>query len=376
MSADFNIQTELRSAPGELPLVLSVTEGRFGGELRHQLNADSAREFKVTASEAAQTGGPGSGWTEDLAAYRGVRWRRRDLGVEGTEKRAKHIHLVDLVHEDPERTVPLFAGVSGRADRGDTWALAKRAFSAKDMSDSEKAELQAEGERLGRQATGDDVRDVWEGFATLLGLPAIDARGDAESVREAGDLDKSFAELAKEGKADDGWDETPPPTSLEVENPAEPGGAETLQVRINAAKFPKVGMYFLYAVAALMAITGLATGQFGLVIVAIVLGAAPRLIVKLQVSIPRSITITRTAIHYKDPSAGSRRSSFELPLSDIESVHVEARNDIVVSGGARKFLGNELVLSTDRFEHRLGEGLDDDALEWLRRYILAAIARA
>ncbi len=376
MSSDFNIHTELHSAAGELPIVLSVTQGRLGGELRQELSTDSAREFTVTATEAAQTGGPGSGWKEDLTAYRGVRWRRQDLGLEGTENRAKHIHLLELVHEDPARTVPLFAGVSGRADTGDTWALVKSAFSAKDASDSEKAELRAEAERLGRQATGDDVRDVWEGFAALLGLPAIDARGDAESVREAGDLDKSVAELAREGKVDAGWDETPPPPALEVENSAEPGGAETLQVRINAAKFPRVGMYLLYAVAALMAITGLATGQFGLVIVAIVLGAAPRLIVKLQVSNPRSITMTRTAIHYKDPSAGRRRSSFELPLSEIESVHVETRNDIVVSGGARNFLGNELVLSTDRFEHRLGEGLDDDALEWLRRYILAAIARA
>lgn len=376
MSDDFDVQTELRSAAGEMPILVSVTDGRFGGKLRQSLSAGSAREFEISDKQVAQTGGPGSGWTEELSAYRGVRWRRQTLGVEGTESRVKHIHLVDLVHDDPGRTVPLFARVSGRADMGASWDLVKRSFSAGNASEAEKAELEAEAERLGRQATGDEIRDIWEGFAARLGVPAIDARGAAELVREAGDLDKSLAELARENKVETAWDDTPPPPGLEVETSAGPDGSEALQVRITTAKFPRAGMVLFYAIAAVMGIAGLASGQFGLVVFAVLLGAVPRLIVYLQVSNPRTILITRRAIHYQDPGARRGRDRFELALSDIESVHAETRNDIKATGVARSFVGNELVLSTDRFEHRLGEGLDDDALDWLRRYIQAAIVNA
>lgn len=376
MSDDFDVQTELRSAAGEWPVRVSVTDGRFGGQLRQNLSAGSAREYEISDKQVAQTGGPGSGWTEALTAYRGVRWRRQNLGVEGTRSRVKQIHLVDLVHDNPARTVPLFVRVSGRADMGDTWALVKKSFSVANASETEKADLDADAERLGRQATGDDIRDVWEGFAARLGLPAIDARGEAEFVREAGDLDTSLAGLARANKVDTAWDDTPPPPDLDIEKSAGPDESEALHIRIKAAKFPRAGMFLFYAIAAVMAVVGLASGQFGLVVSAILLGAVPRVIVHLQTSNPRRVTITRGAIQYQDPAARRGRDSFELALSDIESVHVETRNDIIATGVATRFVGNELVLSTDQFEHRLGEGLDDDALDWLRRHILAAIVNA
>src|SRR6056297_3359706 len=140
MSVDFNVQTELRSNPGELPMVVNVTNGRFGGEFRQKLSAGSAREFKISATQVEQTGGPGSGWKEELSAFRGVRWSRQNLGVEGTKSRVKQSHLIDLVHENPERTVPIFARISGRADMGDTWALVKKSFSAAKANERDKAE--------------------------------------------------------------------------------------------------------------------------------------------------------------------------------------------------------------------------------------------
>lgn len=376
MSADFNVQTELRSSPGELPIVVSVTDGNIGGAVRRTLGTGTAREYRISANEVEQTRGPASGWKEDLSNYLGVRWRRQNLGVEGTESRVKQIHLVDLVHKNSERTVPLFVRVSGRADLGDTWALVKKSVSAANASESEKAELEAEAERLGRQATGDDIRDIWENFAVRLALPAIDARGESEIVRDVGDVNKSVAELAREGKVDVAWDDTPPPPVLDIQESTGPDATGALHVRIKAPKFPKAGMVLFYGIAALFLLVGLASGQFGLIGFSVVLAAVPKLISYLQVSKPRTVTITRTAIHYEDPSAGRRRGSFDLPLADIESVHVEGRNDIVVSGSAQKFVGNELVLSTDKFEHRLGEGLNDAALEWLRRYLVAAIASA
>ena len=50
------------------------------------------------------------------------------------------------------------------------------------------------------------------------------------------------------------------------------------------------------------------------------------------------------------------------------------RLDVKAINVPEKYVGNELVISTDRLEHRLGKGLDDEALRWLRDYLESAVA--
>jgi hypothetical protein len=56
-------------------------------------------------------------WTEPLAAYRGVVWRSEPIRRRDTWQT---LHLIELWHEDPKRTVTLFSSLGDREVR-DSW---------------------------------------------------------------------------------------------------------------------------------------------------------------------------------------------------------------------------------------------------------------
>lgn len=415
MPSNTDVQVELLSPAGELPLRIRSATGRtgfmvsgvqsglvllvalliwvgaipVGGAVvamavaavgvflltRGVLKKGGRREFLLDAQTVEQTGGPGGTWSEPISAYRGVRWRRHNLDLRGNMKKVRQRHLVDLVHDDPARTVPLFSRISGRADVGDTVALIRDAFGASASDTKAQDGVQNEGQRLARQASGADVRDVWENLATLLGVPAIDARGDEEEIRDTSDLDKSIGELAAKDKASFAWKDTLAPPSLDVQSVDDADGDEALKVEIRASSLPKFVKPLFIGLGAVMVVLGILGAGFGLAFFGLLLIAAPFGIAKLQTSNPRVLIITRRELRHENP-LNRRSGNFALALDFIESVHIETRNDVEATGSARNFLGKELVLSTDTFEHRIGAGLDDQALSWLRDYIRSAIANA
>lgn len=415
MSETIDVNVELLSPAGELPLRVQSATGRKGALIRGIqgvmvlvvalliwvgmipvggsvaalavaaigvfilvrgfFGTGGSREYRVNAATVEKIGGPGGSWSEPIAAYRGVRWRRENLDSRGNMKKARQRHLIDLVHDDPARTVPLFARTSGRADLGDTVSLVRDSFRASVLDAGEKERLNHEGQRLARQASGADVRDVWEGLAALLGVPAIDARGDEEQVRNAADIDKSIGELAAENKVERSWKETPAPRSLDVARVDGADSAEALKVAIMVSSLPKFVRPLFLGLGAVMLLFGVLGGGIGLAFFGMLLGAVPFGVEKLQTKSPRTLTITREELRHENPTS-RRKGNFTLLLKSIESVHVEQRNDVHVQGSARSFVGRELVVSTDNLEHRIGAGLDDQALNWLRDYIRSAIANA
>ncbi|MBF9029035.1 hypothetical protein HKCCE3408_01390 [Rhodobacterales bacterium HKCCE3408] len=407
MADNTDIQVEMIGAADELPLRMRSSSGRtglvvssiqaglvllvalliwlgaipLGGSLvaiavavlgvillaRGVLGKGGSREFRIDGQTVQQTGGPGGTWSEPISAYRGVRWRREYLDLRGNMKKVRQRHLIDLVHDDPARTVPLYSSISGRANLKDTVSLLASA------SRSDERQTADKGRRLARQASGADVRDVWERLANLIGVPAIDARGEAEEVRQTESLDKSVGERAAEDHDSIARQDTPAPPSLKVTRVDGSGDTGILKVEILASTLPKFITPLFMGLGALMVIFGILGGGVGLVILGLVLGAAPFGISRLHMNNPRVLTITRQELRHENPT--SRRSgNFNLPLSAIESVHIEQRNDVEAIGRAGNFVGKEIVVSTDDLEHRIGAGLDDQALNWLRDHIRSALA--
>jgi hypothetical protein len=423
MADDFDIKVDILSAPGEMPLhVRAATGGRTGiarialgaligiagftiwtgamplvplleaGQskivavavvgvglilmLRGVFSRSRDLEYVVTPESVEQVTGPGKGWTEPLSAYRGVSWRRRESTEEWTR------HVIELAHPEPGRNVPLFARASGRANKRDTFNLVRDAFKSAQEGETDLSALKAEGNRLARQATGDDVRDVWEGLSALLQVPAIDARSGEKHVRDVADLDKSIADLADEGKIRRAWDDRPAPASLKVERLGDETSGEALKVTILASPLPSViGPVFL-GIGGIVILTGLFNFHFGAILSGVLLGGMPMVMKKLERGRERFITISRDALAYENPMRqGTSREDFTARLSDIERVHVArvghtAQGRVVTSALAEGLAGKVLVISTDQRERRIGTGLPNEALEWLRDYIESAIANA
>jgi len=95
-------------------------------------------------------------WALPYGAYRGVLHREH---VERRKNSTTTYQIIEMLHEDPGKTLPLSV-----------------------------------------EAAAEVPRDRWEGYARALGLPALERSGDELVGREAADLDKSLRTLADEGK--------------------------------------------------------------------------------------------------------------------------------------------------------------------------------
>lgn len=306
-------------------------------------------------------------WSEPLANYAGVRWQRyrtRTNRPNAARTRGKYRfrHVIELAHPDEARTIPLAVRKTGK--RHIVEYLIERAW-------SESAD-----QRLANQAAESDLRPLWESLAALLGLPAIDARDGAIEVRQAEDLDKSIRQLADEGRIEADWSGDAPPPSLAVEqrgSPDDPASRE-LHVTIHAASLPKPVFFLFGGMGGVFLFIGIWNLDFRAIFGGLLFLGSAFGIWYLQRKNPNRIIITPRELRYQDPLV--ERRSFALPLSEIESINIRDRDS---SGGDTRTLklsGKELLISTEGSERNVGGGLNEDELEWLRGYLIAAIAKA
>ncbi len=288
----------------------------------------SRREARFDASAVHVTGRTPFGreeWSLPLSAFEGVAWRivrrRRRRGP------PRVWQVIELVHPEPARTLPLHV----------------------------------------RQSRA-DARAEWESIARALGLPAIDARDGTPHVRAADDLDKSVRDLAAEGKARLAWQPgSEPPAGLSWQS-AGNGGAEALVVRLHARRFPVWLYAAVAAVGAVLLVVGLRDGAIlGSLIAAAMVGvvawywlAEPRR--------PRELRLTRSDLAVSDPLL-PRQGPDSLPLEAIEEIRVVLPRSRLAGAGT-------LLIASDRGEIRTGHGLSAEALAWLRDYLTAAVAEA
>lgn len=354
-----------------LPKLARGLAGRGGaGAGTYRVDRDRVAFFpKGTSADPA--------WTEDLHTYSDVRWERflrtrHKSGNSRADRKPIHHHVVALAHPDPARSVPLFYGSSGIAPMQGL-GLARRAFaSARSGDDAERAALEAEAARL---AGGGDPRGHWERFAALLDMPAIDARDGHKEIRDAADLDKPVRDLAREGKLEAAWDNRPAPAPLETESRGSPDDpdSQSLLVVLRAPRHPMLCKLFI-GVGTLVLLTGLWNLSFGPVLFGLLFAGAGAGIWYAELKFPRRLEITRQVITHTIP--GNASQGFSVPLSAIEGVSLRRIDSAKVEGGTLPLSGRQIVLSTDDGDFALGRGLPGPALDWLHRYILAAVAHA
>ena len=268
-------------------------------------------------------------WSEPLSSYHGVRWREfvvrnRNASSSSASQRAKHYQYVDLAHPDASKSVPLFVTIRNGVTRAE-----------------------------------------WEGLSKLLGVPAIDARGGETQIRAAEDVDKSIRELANEGKIAAEWSGEAAPRELLVDY----GDGDKIIVTITARRLPVWLYTFFFVFGGFM----LFLGVKDVALLPLLFGAAVAgggvWYWRFDGTNPRQIIVTRDEVSIINPSPIAGEPPESVAHSAIEAVRI-------VKDEKNKMLGEQLCLATDSNEVKSGHGISKDALEWLRKLIVSAIASA
>ena len=328
-----------------LPVVLILLGLRLGGTALLEVGTSTTTEIDV--SEAAckkRTLFGTSSWREPLSNYRGIRWRQEHRIPDSDDtarSKARTFQIIDLAHTDSGKNVLLFF---------------------KEVSD-ETARLE------------------WERLAKLTNLQAIDAREIGEVVRDAADLDKSFKQLADEGKLDASWQDQAPPGRLSLDYETDPDGDVVSGMTVTLPpRVPNKFWHALQAAFCVFLLLALVQRYIGGIVILGGLLVLLEFLRRLSARSPRILQVSRDSLSYEDPTHS--RGAFTMALTAIESIETRRVNlgktegSEAVKKAMSKLLSHEVLeIGSDRAEHRIG-GLAADELAWLASFLRSAVANA
>jgi hypothetical protein len=245
-----------------------------------------------------------------------------------------HLQVIELYHRNPEKTVPLYVQESTEAPR-----------------------------------------EQWKAYAERLKLPALtDAGDDAEPRDIAETLQAIRGIVSAEDDQPRTFDIAAPPKGLAIV-PDTIDGDTAERVAITAGRTPKAVYIMLATSPILLIAVFLYLGDFDkwfadppwtmFGILAFFL-LAPLIVWLIDRSQKRGIVVSRTRLVVTDKGQAGAASRRMFRLREIEEVRIK----VLIKG-----LGKVLVIADRSEQAEFGQGLSDEALEWLRDYILAAAAR-
>ena len=263
-------------------------------------------------------------WQEMLQSYRGVRSRTRRVRRKNS---SYTLYLIELLHDDADKTVLLY---KSRNDRN--W------------------------------------RGKWEAYARWLKLPALEEGLQGLVARDVEDLDKSVAELIEEGKVEVDYEalkQKAEGLAVDIEGDdlviTRTGPQNGLLASLFMVTFPLFFVYFGFFFEDVPDGFGLLFGTFGLIFeAAFIAGVIWDHISRRRLRIgPSSLRLC--AIGPKGETKGR-----SLPISAVETVQV-ARHE---GRGAL-----QLIISSDRKNLRFGARLSQASLAFAANAVLAKIAK-
>ena len=261
-------------------------------------------------------------WRQDYSAFKGVLHREHRVK---RKSGSTTYQIIELLHEDPDRTLPLLVEASRKMPR-----------------------------------------EAWERYAKWLDLPALTDSGDGLVARDSADLDKSVRELAAEGKVALHLEaaEGPPPAGLAVAS-EQKDGEDRLRVTLTAGRVPLWFTAVFSAFPALFIVVGVLEESplalFGLLMTAV--GIATAVYDRRS---PRRILISRRRLVVVDAWQKRAPEKLSFDLDEVESITVQSSRN----------KGKGLLIASDRTQVHVGGGLSRAALAWLQNYLTAAIATA
>ena len=268
-------------------------------------------------------------WFAPYNAFEGVLRRPMTVGGRRPERVPRQFQVIELLHEDRSKCVPL----------------------------------------LVRESSG-SLRDRWEDYADRFRIPALELEGDRITARDHRDLDRPLAEKTHNAAAAEAPSEDSvafPPGGLHVER--DPSGSTT--VRITVSRQAQLLPFGLVAAGFVAVPLSLALGQQPILagalgaVCAAVLIACGLWLIRRGGRDDRSIALTGGRLIVADPPPGVHREPIGLAYGKIESISVRP---------AGPQSPPALVIGESDGEMIVGIGLSEDALQWLRDFLVAEIA--
>ena len=263
-------------------------------------------------------------WYAPYSDYEGVLWREH---TRRSKNSSTTFQIIELKHPEADKTLPLLVSTKKKPPRRD-----------------------------------------WNEYARKLGLSALRESGDDVIERSVDDLGKSLKDLTEENKVSVAWDPSEAvPDGLMTEPVSLPDG-EGLKVTITAPLYPLAVKVLFYLVPSIFIAIGVLVPQAWMAAAA---GGGFMVLVWFSFrqgdKASRFILLTRDRITVHDTSKSKSKAERTFALDDIAGITVQR---------SRSGMGPELRIGTRKDEIPFGQGMSKDALDWLKRYLTAAIATA
>lgn len=263
-------------------------------------------------------------WQEMLQSYRGVKSRTRRVR---TKNSSYTLYIIELLHEDDDKTIRLYTSRSERNWRG-----------------------------------------KWEAYARWLKLPALEEGLQGLVARDVEDLDKSVAELIDEGKVEVDYEvlkQKAEGLAVDIEGDdlvvTRTGPQNGLLVSLLMLAFPLIFVYIGFFFDDIPLAFGLIFGFAGLFFEALFIAA----VVWDRISRHRlrigPKTLRVCTIGPKGETKGKT-----MPVAAVETVQVARRE---------RQSAAQVMISSDRKKLRFGNGLPQASLEFAANAVLAKIAK-
>jgi hypothetical protein len=260
-------------------------------------------------------------WSEPFSHYKGV-LSREQFHSGGRNSPSYTLHIVELAHEEKRKNIQLYAS---RSEEG--------------------------------------FRRIWEDYCRKLGMPALEADGDGYMVRSVEDLDKSVVQLVREGKVDIDFDASkriPPALAVKLDG-------DNIVATVIRRKVPAMWGLISAIVPSILVYAGffmkdgpVALGVAGMVFMLIIIGAVVWPLVARQ-----RMRVSGRGVHVCRVWPWGETAGKRLSTEEIETVKIckkdHTRNEAVWVSGDKESLA-------------MGEGMNRDALAWLRNCILKVLA--
>jgi len=263
-------------------------------------------------------------WSAPYFAFEGVALRKQTI-PSGPQQRT--FHIVELKHPNPRLSLPLLVTSDGPPPPG---ALEK--------------------------------------VARKLGLAALTDASDNESVEIRDPLNRPLEALARDNDLSAFCDPNEPvPADIHVE-PIVQDGREALEITLKQNR-PRSWIRVLLTVGPPLVLAfGLMAGSWFIAIDGLTFAAIAGFVFWSELRYRRLLVISRDDISLKTPRwlFGAPEPK-QLDLQDIDGLYIRPNKTIGF---------DQLVIEAGGQRIETGDGLTADALDWLHRYLLAAIATA
>ncbi len=289
-----------------------LTRRRYVHFDRNRVSVHDRRLFRTT------------NWSAPYYAFKGVALRKQTIP---SGPRQRTFHIVELKHPNPRLSLPLLVTSDGPPPRG-----------------------------------------AIEKVAHKLGLATLTGAGDDQSAEARDPLNQPLEVLARDDDLSAFHDPNEPmPADIRVE-PTNQGGHEALEITLKQNR-PRGWVRALLTVGPLVVLAfGLVTGSWFIAIDGLAFAAIAGFVFWSELRHRRQLVVTRDDIALKKPwRLFGASEAKQLDLRRIDGLYIRPN---------KTFGFDQLVVEADGQTIETGDGLSADALHWLRRYLLAAIATA